>query len=605
MQRATALAWLVIFVGACCRLPVLFERMGNPTEEPFPSRLREGTQKACASGAPCSFIPGLTKTVSVAFANKSDIFVATSAAVLFVDSDGSVYRKGCAATSPCPERWGRFRLPMNGRQLVMLQYGLGLDAYPTYENEIDPWITRNIAGKTAARTLAVSDSITIPVALIVFGVVVQSYRLVALPILSSVITSIVSMASLSFVSNGIPSHAVNIQSALALALAVDYSMFLVHSTRGFHTVAVSGSILLASSLVTLSFPSVSIHIIGVASSIAISVSLLVNLTLIRFFRPSKQEHDDDDDDDDELLTDNPETRPFVAQHPGKVASVSAVVVIISITMYQKVQFCGGVYCGGAKSPTLSALEALPIDPQPLSILLPPNASFSHYEACAGETLQRIYLLGSKTFMDVATPLVQSSGYTKQVKALERCLGPDAYVLNKAWAEMDLMLRMLDVVPRISVISLSIVFVVMAVVYRAPVIALKAVVTVASTFVTASAALGLIVGWEVCWMVPVITMPLVVGVGMDFHVFYLDGIKTQTVDGILAASDSTRRITNGAGVILAVAFVGLLAAPIRVIQQMAIFLIVAVILDTGVVRTLVVPSAMILLGRYNWVTLTSK
>ena len=110
---------------------------------------------------------------------------------------------------------------------------------------------------------------------------------------------------------------------------------------------------------------------------------------------------------------------------------------------------------------------------------------------------------------------------------------------------------------------------------------------------------------ICWIVPVITFPILVGLGLDYDVFLL----TRVLELRLAGATNTRAVTIGlvrsgnvitaAGLIMAIAFMGLLLNSTPTLNQMAIALVVSVLLDTFVVRTLLLPAIMSLLGPLNW------
>lgn len=51
--------------------------------------------------------------------------------------------------------------------------------------------------------------------------------------------------------------------------------------------------------------------------------------------------------------------------------------------------------------------------------------------------------------------------------------------------------------------------------------------------------------------------------------------------------------------MAVAFLGTFFAGEPVLQQLSFFIIIAVLVDTFVVRAMLVPSMMVTLGKYNW------
>ena len=110
---------------------------------------------------------------------------------------------------------------------------------------------------------------------------------------------------------------------------------------------------------------------------------------------------------------------------------------------------------------------------------------------------------------------------------------------------------------------------------------------------------------ICWLVPVITFPVLVGLGLDYDVFLL----TRVYELRLGGSTTTKAITTGlvrsgnvitaAGLIMAIAFWGLLLTSTPTMNQTAVTLVTSVLLDTFVVRTLLLPAIMSLLGRWNW------
>lgn len=110
---------------------------------------------------------------------------------------------------------------------------------------------------------------------------------------------------------------------------------------------------------------------------------------------------------------------------------------------------------------------------------------------------------------------------------------------------------------------------------------------------------------VSWIVPVITFAVLVGLGLDYDVFLL----TRVYEIRLAGATNTRALTQGlvrsgnvitaAGLIMSIAFCGLLLNTQPALNQMAAVLVCSVLLDTFVVRTVLLPAIMSLLGRLNW------
>jgi len=106
-------------------------------------------------------------------------------------------------------------------------------------------------------------------------------------------------------------------------------------------------------------------------------------------------------------------------------------------------------------------------------------------------------------------------------------------------------------------------------------------------------------------VPLFLFSILFGLSMDYQVFLLSRIKEdydRTGDNRGAVSSgigSTAGIITGAALIMVAVFAGFASGDLVMFQQMGFGLAVAVLLDATVVRTLVVPSAMSLLGRWNW------
>jgi RND superfamily putative drug exporter len=93
--------------------------------------------------------------------------------------------------------------------------------------------------------------------------------------------------------------------------------------------------------------------------------------------------------------------------------------------------------------------------------------------------------------------------------------------------------------------------------------------------------------------------------MDYHVFLLSRIKERqaatgdTRESIAFGLSRTGSLITGAALIMVAVFVGFALGDLAEFCQMGLGLAVAVILDATVVRTILVPSIMALLGEANW------
>ncbi|MFT3851713.1 MAG: MMPL family transporter [Ilumatobacteraceae bacterium] len=106
-------------------------------------------------------------------------------------------------------------------------------------------------------------------------------------------------------------------------------------------------------------------------------------------------------------------------------------------------------------------------------------------------------------------------------------------------------------------------------------------------------------------IPMMLFAIVFGLSMDYEVFLLSRIKEEwdrTGDSKQSVADglaATAKIITIAAAIMVVVFGSFLLEPTRVIRLMGVGLAVAVLLDATVVRMLLVPATMELLGDRNW------
>ena len=174
------------------------------------------------------------------------------------------------------------------------------------------------------------------------------------------------------------------------------------------------------------------------------------------------------------------------------------------------------------------------------------------------------------------------------------------------------------VPLIMAAVLAASFLLLLVAFRSIVVPLKAVVM---NLLSVGAAYGMVVlvfqhgvgsslfGFQevpvVESWVPLFLFAILFGLSMDYHVFLLSRIKErydQTGDNsgsVVYGLHSTASIITGAALIMVAVFGGFALGPLSMFQQMGFGLAVAVILDATIVRMVLVPASMELLGDKNW------
>jgi RND superfamily putative drug exporter len=105
--------------------------------------------------------------------------------------------------------------------------------------------------------------------------------------------------------------------------------------------------------------------------------------------------------------------------------------------------------------------------------------------------------------------------------------------------------------------------------------------------------------------PVMMFAILFGLSMDYEVFLVSRIREEYLkdgDTRRAVADGlakTARVITAAAAIMVVVFLAFLAAPDTFLKLFGIGLASAIFLDATVVRMVLVPGVMQLLGKYNW------
>ena len=169
-----------------------------------------------------------------------------------------------------------------------------------------------------------------------------------------------------------------------------------------------------------------------------------------------------------------------------------------------------------------------------------------------------------------------------------------------------------------VLVLSLSFVLLLVAFRSLVIPFKAIIM---NLLSVGAAYGLLVlvfqegiGARLLGLrqvdtieawVPLLLFSMLFGLSMDYQVFLLSRIKERydqtgdTREAVAHGIGRTAGIITGAAAIMVCVFAGMATGELVMFQQMGFGLAVAIFIDATMVRTIIVPSAMELLGDWNW------
>jgi putative drug exporter of the RND superfamily len=107
------------------------------------------------------------------------------------------------------------------------------------------------------------------------------------------------------------------------------------------------------------------------------------------------------------------------------------------------------------------------------------------------------------------------------------------------------------------------------------------------------------------IVPFLVLAFGFGLSMDYEVFLLSRIVEfhragyENDRAVSLGLQRTGRIITSAALLICIVFAGFVAGDILIIKEMGVALVAAVLIDATLVRMLLVPATMTLLGRWNW------
>jgi RND superfamily putative drug exporter len=156
--------------------------------------------------------------------------------------------------------------------------------------------------------------------------------------------------------------------------------------------------------------------------------------------------------------------------------------------------------------------------------------------------------------------------------------------------------------------LAVVFIILVLLLRALVAPLVLLASVVLSYAAAMGASGLVlsaIGHPRLWeAIPLQTFLFLVALGVDYTIFLMTRAREEVVvhghrRGVLQALAVTGGVITSAGVVLAATFAALNLMPLVPSMQTGIIIAVGVLIDTVLVRTLLVPALALDLGAKTW------
>ena len=197
-------------------------------------------------------------------------------------------------------------------------------------------------------------------------------------------------------------------------------------------------------------------------------------------------------------------------------------------------------------------------------------------------------------------------------------GATALLGGDAWGSLEFTNVILDAAPGVLALVLGASFILLLIGFRSIVIPLTGI---ALNLLSTAAAYGLLVavfqyGWGASLLgmpqvdgiapwIPLFLFAVLFGLSMDYHVFLLSRIKESydaqgdTRVAVVQGLSRTGALITGAALIMVAVFAGFAIGDLAEFAQMGFGLGAAVIIDATLIRTVLVPALMTLMGKANW------
>jgi RND superfamily putative drug exporter len=205
-----------------------------------------------------------------------------------------------------------------------------------------------------------------------------------------------------------------------------------------------------------------------------------------------------------------------------------------------------------------------------------------------------------------------------LSGLHAATGATPYVTGQTAAGVDISQSLTDAFPKYLVVVVGLAFLLLMVVFRSILVPLKATL---GFLLSVGISLGATVavfqwGWlqgligvdvtsPVVFILPLLLTGILFGLAMDYEVFLVSRMREEYVHGRPAADAvvhgfaHSARVVTAAAIIMTGVFTGFITGDQVIIKTLGFALAVGVLADAFLVRMLIVPAVMLLVGRHMW------
>ncbi len=538
------------------------------------------------------------------------------------------------------------------------------------EVAVGGYLGQELSGASSGNSEAIGLMAAIVVLLLTFGTVVA----MGMPILTAMFGLGTGLSIIALVSQvtQVPSAAPALATMVGLGVGIDYSLFVVTRHREqlaegaepresiARAVATSGgAVVFAGATVTIALCSLALAGIpivaqmGYLSAIAVVVAVLAAITLlpavlafvgvrINALRvPGLRLHHDPRPSAWTRWARLVADRPW----PALLVALAAVVLLAapvraldlglsdsgqlpaSTTARQAYDLLSEGFGPGFNGPLLVAVSLPRTTPQTAASVQRLATSLRAVPGVAAVSPPVLPRRGTEAVVTVIPTSAPSAAATTTLvhhlrevtlPALTRGTGLAAFVGGSTAGSIDLTTAISDRLPVVIGIVLGLSFLLLLVAFRAPLVALKAVVMNLLSIAAAFGVVTYVFGHEwtarlfgvdgvapIVSFVPLMMFAILFGLSMDYEVFLMTHVRerwrvtqdphTAVVEGLAG----TARLITSAALIMVSVFLAFLLSGSPTIKQFGLGMAAAVAIDATLIRCVLVPATMALLGRAAW------
>jgi RND superfamily putative drug exporter len=217
------------------------------------------------------------------------------------------------------------------------------------------------------------------------------------------------------------------------------------------------------------------------------------------------------------------------------------------------------------------------------------------------------------------PSVEGQENVAEVRDVAHSVGPDVNVGGQPAANQDFIDAVYGSFPLMIALIAVTTFILLARAFRSLLLPLKAIIL---NILSVAAAWGVLVlvwqkgyGSELIWGIdatgsipswlPLMIFAFLFGISMDYEVFILSRMREEydrtgsTETAVISGIGRTGRLVTSAALILFLAFTSMASGPGTDLKMFATGLAAGILLDATIIRALIVPAVITLMGRWNW------